>query len=103
MTLDGYSKHHWALRSQGNLEADIVIAAQAYHLPALIFPARRLANGVRAPPGAPAIFEQRMITPFEPQPLCDFCHASEFFRESLREGLIFCCLCQREYKGVSSC
>ena len=36
----------------GNLEADIIIAAQAYHLPALIFAARRLANGVRAPPGA---------------------------------------------------
>jgi hypothetical protein len=35
--------------------------------------------------------------------LCDFCHASEFFRDSLREGLIFCCLWHLEYNGGSSC
>ena len=30
--------------------------------------------------------------------LCDFCHATEFLRNSLREGLIFCCLSQVGYK-----
>jgi hypothetical protein len=36
-----YSKHHWALRSHGDLEVGIVVAAHAYHLPALVFVARR--------------------------------------------------------------
>jgi hypothetical protein len=31
--------------------------------------------------------------------LCDFCHASEFLQGSLREGLIFCCLWQVDYKS----
>ena len=36
-----YGKHHWALRLHGNLEVEIIVAAHAYHLPALILAARR--------------------------------------------------------------